>query len=52
MNLLEMTGLDVAHQIHQDCAENKVKVHPQQVYTMQTLPRYSDHGTGDGFPLS
>jgi hypothetical protein len=51
MNLLETTGLDVARQIHQDCAEQENnKLHPQ-VYAMRPLTCYPDQGTGDGFPF-
>jgi hypothetical protein len=51
MNLLETTGLEVARQIRQDCAENEdnmSKLHPQ-VYAMRPLTCYPDQGTGDGF---
>jgi hypothetical protein len=54
MNLLETTGLEVARQIRQDCAENEelksTKLHPQ-VYAMRPLTCYPDQGTGDGFPF-
>jgi hypothetical protein len=51
MNLLETAGLDVARQIHSDCAApENAKLHPQ-VYAMRPLTCYPDAGTGDGFPF-
>lgn len=51
MNLLETTGLTVARQIHQDCADPENSALHPQVYAMRPLTCYPDAGTGDGFPF-